>query len=578
MSLGVETDSGALTDGDADFGAVVVGAGFGGLRMLYELRQLGVTAKVIEAGADVGGTWFWNRYPGARTDSESWVYCYSFSRELERDWNWAERYPAQPEVLRYLQHVADRFDLRRDIQFDTRVESAVYDEAANLWVITTDGGETFTCKYFIPATGPLSRPIDPPFEGLESFEGEWYLTARWPERDVDLTGKRVGVIGTGATGVQVVPVIAPVAAEVTVFQRTPNFVMAAGNRALTDAERDAIKDRYESIWARTQQQAGGFAMNDAPQAVSETDPAQQQRVFEEVWDAGGFQFLFETFNDIMLDDRSNEAAAEFIRSKIRSIVTDPITAELLCPKGYPLGAKRPPLGHSYFEAFNRDNVTLVDVSDDPIERITPRGVRTGTEEHELDVIIFATGFDASTGALMAMDIRGNNGESLNDKWAQGPRTYLGVAVDGFPNMFMISGPQSPFANIPVIIENAVRFISRAVSDQERQQLASLEARTAAVQGWVDETESILNKSLVGRGENVRSWFLGANIEGKPHGAFFFHGAANTYFDRLRDEADQGFAGFVAQPSKPAAGRSTPHPVGDPHSAAGITDRTKASLT
>ena len=540
-----------------DFGAIVVGAGFGGLRMLYELRQLGVSAKVIEAASDVGGTWYWNRYPGARTDSESWVYCYSFSKELQDDWDWAERYPSQPEVLRYLQHVAERFDLRKDIQFDTRVQSASYDEAANKWVVTTDQGETFTSTFLIPAMGPLSRPLDPPFEGLSSFQGDWYLTARWPDTDVDLTGKRVGVVGTGATGVQVVPLVAQQAAHVTVFQRTPNFVIAAGNRKLTDEERQQIKDRYEAIWARTQQQAGGFAMDGTNRSVQGTTPDEQQQVFEDIWRAGGFQFLFESFNDIMLDEASNEVAAEFIRSQIRAIVKDPATAELLCPKGYPLGAKRPPLGHSYYEAYNRDNVTLVDVSGDAIEPITPTGVRTvNGNEYEVDVLIFATGFDASTGALLATDIRGRDGQALRDKWAHGPRTYLGLAVDGFPNMFMISGPQSPFANIPVIIDNAVRWISRAVAHETRDDVAYLEASPEAVQQWVDETQMIVDATLVGRGENVRSWFLGANIEGKPHGAFFFHGAANDYFDRISGVADHNFDGFVTATQDAADDGST----------------------
>lgn len=543
MSFAREPEAPAPTQAVTDFGAVIVGAGFGGLRMLYELRQLGVSAKVIEAGSDVGGTWYWNRYPGARTDSESWVYCYSFSRELEQEWDWEERYPSQPEVLKYLQHVTARFDLRRDIQFDTRVRSATYDEGANKWVVSTDQGQTFTCTFFIPATGPLSRPLDPPFEGLESFEGEWYLTARWPEGDVNFSGKRVGVIGTGATGVQVVPVVAEQAAHITVFQRTPNYVICAGNRWLTDEERQTIKGRYDAVWARTQEHPGGFAMGDPARTIKETSQDEQQRVFDEVWRAGGFQFLYETFGDILLDEQANEVAAEFIRSKIRDIVRDPATAELLCPKGYPLGAKRPPLGHSYYEAFNRDNVTLVDVSNDPIDRITPKGIRTGTAEHELDILIFATGFDGSTGALMAMDIRGRNGESLREKWTNGPRTYLGLAVDGFPNMFMISGPQSPFANIPVIIDNAVRWIGRAISHERLDPHSVLEATPEAVKVWVDETEAVLRASLVRRGEHVRSWFLGANVAGKPHAAFFFHGAANAYFDRIYEVADRGFEGF-----------------------------------
>jgi cation diffusion facilitator CzcD-associated flavoprotein CzcO len=343
MSPTSEPETSPTPAASPDFGAIIVGAGFGGLRMLYELRQLGISAKVVDAASDVGGTWFWNRYPGARTDSESWVYCYSFSRELEQEWDWAERYPSQPEVLKYLRHVADRFDLRKDIELDTRVRSAVYDEDTSTWTVTTDRGQTSTCTFFIPATGPLSHPLDPPFEGLDSFVGDWYLTARWPDEQIDFSGKRVGVIGTGATGVQVVPALAELGAHVTVFQRTPNYVIPAGNRRLTDEERNDIKNRYDAVWARTQEQPGGFAMGGTPRSVKESTREEQQQVFDEVWRAGGFQFLFETFNDIMVDERSNEAATEFIRSKIREVVQDPVTAELLCPSGYPLGAKRPPL-------------------------------------------------------------------------------------------------------------------------------------------------------------------------------------------------------------------------------------------
>jgi cyclohexanone monooxygenase len=532
-----------------EVGAVVVGAGFGGLRMLHELRGLNIDAVVIEEGSDVGGTWFWNRYPGARTDSESWVYCYSFSTELEQDWDWAERYPAQPEVLAYLRHVADRFDLRRDIRFGTRVRSSTYDESSNRWVVETDTGERLRCRFLIFATGPLSKPIAPPFDGLDSFRGEWYLTARWPDRPVSFAGKRVAVIGTGATGIQIVPVIAEQAAHVTVFQRTPNYAIPARNRSLTDAERRDIKDRYAQIWAATQRHASGFAIPETRKTFYELDADERRDALVGALERGGFQFQFTTFRDLMVDEKANEAAAEFLRAHIRIVVNDPETAELLCPKGYPFGAKRPPLEHGYYAAFNRSNVTLVDVSDDPITAITERGVRTGTAIRDFDVLIFATGFDGSTGALMAMDVRGRGLQSLNDAWANGPRTFLGITVDGFPNMFLVTGPQSPFGNVPVMIENEVRWIGAAIEHNLRDGGGALEPGPAAVQGWVDEVDRSLNATLMRKGTLAHSWFLGLNVEGKPAAPLFYFGRANKYFDRLSEVIEHRFAelGHVMHP-------------------------------
>ena len=529
------------TPGATEVGAVVVGAGFGGLRMLYELRRLNVDTVVVEEGSDVGGTWFWNRYPGARTDSESWVYCYSFSAELQQEWDWPERYPAQPEVLAYLRHAADRFDLRRDIRFGTRVRSSVYEESSNRWVVQTDRGERFSCRFLIFATGPLSKPIAPPFDGLDSFRGEWFLTARWPDRPVSFAGKRVGVIGTGATGIQVVPVIAELAAHVTVFQRTPNYAIPARNRALTDDERRDIKDRYAQIWAATQRHASGFAIPETRKTFYELDGDERHAALAGALERGGFQFQFTTFRDLMVDEKANEVAAEFLRAHIRSVVSDQETAELLCPKGYPFGAKRPPLEHGYYAAFNRPNVTLVDVSDDPITEITERGVRTGTAVHDSDVLIFATGFDGSTGALMAMDIRGRGSRSLKDVWADGPRTFLGITVDGFPNMFLVTGPQSPFGNVPVMIENEIRWIGAAIDYGLGDGEGTLEPGPAAVQGWVDEVDRSLNATLMRKGTHAYSWFLGLNVDGKPVAPLFYFGRANKYFDRLTEVIEHGFA-------------------------------------
>jgi cation diffusion facilitator CzcD-associated flavoprotein CzcO len=355
----------------------------------------------------------------------------------------------------------------------------------------------------------------------------------------------VGLIGTGATGVQVIPVVAEKAAHLTVFQRTPNYVIPANNRPLDDAERDAIKDRYDAIWAKARQHVFAFAMEPANRTRSDVTAREQQEVLEAGWRTGGFQFLFETFDDLLVDEESNEAAAEFLRTKIREIVEDPVTAELLCPKGYPIGGKRPPLGHSYYEAFNRDNVQLVDVSSNPIRRITPNGVRTETDEHEFDMLIFATGFDAGTGALRVMDVHGRDGQALHDRWAGGPETYLGISVDGFPNMFMISGPQTPFANIPVVIENAVEWIGRAITHIEEGGLGYLEATPMAVDSWVKEVDVIVDATLLRRGEKVHSWFLGANVPGKPHVVLFYFGGAGNYFDTIHSAADRGYDGFAS---------------------------------
>src|SRR3984893_3688569 len=529
------------SSGATEVGAVVIGAGFGGLRMLYELRILNIDTVVIEGGSDVGGTWFWNRYPGARTDSESWVYCYSFSDELQQEWDWLERYPSQPEVLAYLRHVADRFDLRRDIRFGTQVRSSIYDESSNRWVVETDTGERLRCRYLIFATGPLSKPIARPCDGLDAFRGEWYLTARWPDQPVSFAGKRVAVIGTGATGIQVLPEVAKQATHVTVFQRTPNYAIPGRNRALTDDERRDIKDRYSQIWALTQRQASGFDIPETRKTFNELDADERRDALAGALERGGFQFLFTTFRDLMVDEEANEVAAEFLRAHIRSVVNDPATAELLCPKGYPIGAKRPPLEAWPGSAFNRPNVALFDVSDDPISTITTRGVRTSTAEHDFDVLIFATGFDSATGALMAMDIRGRGSRSLKDAWANGPRTVLGMTVGAFPNMFLIAGPQSPFGNVPVMIENEVRWIGAAVEHGVRHEVARLEPGPTEVQGWVDEVDRSLHATLMRKGTLAHSWFRGVNVEGKATAPLFFFGRANKYFDRLAEVVQHQFA-------------------------------------
>ena len=527
---------------EVDFDAIVIGAGFGGLRMLHELRELGMSARVIEAASDVGGTWYYNRYPGARTDSEAWVYAFSFSKEIQDTWDWSERYPGQAEARAYLQYVADFCDMRRDIQFDTRVRSARYDEQSNTWHVATSDGQTHTCSYLVTATGPLSTPYKPDFPGIDEFAGEWYLTGNWPKQPVSFTGKRVAVIGTGATAVQAIPLIAQTAAEVTVFQRTPNYVLPARNAPLTDYEREAYRANYDTIWEKTRRHFFAFDFEAAGRNVADVDEAERRRILERYWETGTFRFLFETFDDIFTDEQANEVVAEFVREKIHAIVEDPATAELLCPKDHPLGAKRPPLGHFYYETYNRENVHLVSVRDNPITAISRNGVMVGETEYPADIIVFATGFDAVTGTLKQMDLRGRNGVTLNEHWAAGPQTYLGICADGFPNLFMVGGPQSPFANIPVVIDGCVEWIGRALGHLRDGRHRTIEPTPQAVAAWGRHMDDLVNQTVLPRAAG--SWFMGGNIPGKPRVVLFYFGGAGAYRDECNAAADRGFEGFA----------------------------------
>jgi cation diffusion facilitator CzcD-associated flavoprotein CzcO len=521
---------------------VIIGAGFGGLRMLCEARKIGLSAKVLDAGADVGGTWYWNRYPGARTDCESWVYCYAFDKGLQDEWDWLERYPSQPQVHAYLRHVADRFDLHRDIELNTRVEGATFDEQHDVWIVTTQAGDRLVCRTLVSAAGPLSVPQEPSYLGLSSFRGDWYLTARWPSEEVDLAGKRVAVIGTGASGIQLIPLVAAVASELTVFHRTANYVLPARSYVLDDLQRDAIKTGYSDIWEQVGQSAMAMPINPANRLIGDVDDAELQRILEAAWEEGGFRFLLETFDDIFVDPESNSAVSEFIRNKIRTIVRDPATAELLCPTtDHPIGAKRPPLGHYYYEAFNRDNVKVVDVNGNPIEDVTEAGIRMadGTER-EFDVIIFATGFDALTGALTHIDVRGNDGLSIAEKWEHGPRTHLGTAIDGFPNFFMVFGPQSPFANAPAMIEAGVEAIGAAVSRLRDSGQTRMEVTAEAVEEYASMLDLYFNATIFPAGAKLRAWWLGTNVEGKALGVGVNFGGFPTWAASLRDEATGGF--------------------------------------
>ncbi len=522
--------------------AVVIGAGFSGLYMLYRLRELGLATQVYEAGEGVGGTWYWNRYPGARCDSPSVHYSYSFSSELEQEWEWTEKYPTQPEILRYLNHVVDRFDLRRDIQCNTRVTSIVYDNDTNCWKIQTDQGDQVSARYCITAVGCLSAPHTPQFKGLDSFAGQIYHTSQWPHEGVDFTGKRVGVIGTGSTGIQAIPQIAKQAEHVTVFQRTPNYSIPAHNRPLTSEEKASIKANYRQLRQMDRESPIGLTLNYGTQSALEVTPEERQKRLEERWEIGGFGMLG-VFTDVITNLEANTYVADFVRSQIAEMVHDPDTARLLMPRDYPIGSKRICFDTEYFETYNRDNVTLVDVRKYPIEEITPTGLCTRDAEYELDVIVFATGFDAMTGALSKLGIRGKNGQTLKERWADGPRTYLGLMTAGFPNLFTITGPGSPsvLSNMTVSIEQHVEWITGCIQYMLEHDFTSIEPQIEAEDAWgahVNETANLTLYPL------ANSWYLGANIPGKPRIFTPYVGGVGNYRLKCQEIAEKGYEGFA----------------------------------
>jgi len=533
--------SASQTTGELD--ALVIGAGFAGLYQLLCLRdRLGLSVKALEAGGGVGGTWYWNRYPGARCDSESHVYWYTFSPDLMREWEWSERYPGQPEIMRYLNFVADRFDLKRDIKFNTRVTAVHYDENANRWRVRTEGGETFVAKFLITAVGCLSTANVPKFEGLESFTGDWYHTGKWPHEGVDFTGKRVGMIGTGSTGIQAAPVIAASAKHLTVFQRTANYSVPARNAPLTPEFRQYIKEHPGEIRAATRETLNGMAFRIEERLAVETPPEERETIYEAAWERGGLQFRA-AFKDMMVDKVANDTAADFVRRKIRSIVKDPKTAVILSDIDHPYAAKRPPIDTNYFETFNRPNVTLVDVRATPVERISPAGVCTTQQEYPLDIIVFATGFDAMTGPMLRMDIRGRSGIALKDVWEAGPRNYLGLQIAGFPNLFTITGPGSPsvLCNMPVAIEQHADWIADCIAHMRAKGLQTIEARPEAVDKWVEEVNEVAGRTLLPLA--THSWYLGANIPGKPRVFMPYAGGMVRYREICQDVVAHGYEGF-----------------------------------
>ncbi len=545
MSNAQQDRQDAPSESAGELDAVVVGAGFSGLYMLHRLRDtLGLSARVFEAGDDVGGTWYWNRYPGARCDSESYFYSFSdrLSEDLLDEWTWSERFAAQPEILSYLQHVADRYDLRRDIRFSTRVVAAEYDDAAGRWVVRTDDGGQVTATYLITAVGCLSSTNLPDFPGRDSFRGDSYHTGVWPHEGVDFTGKRVAVIGTGATGVQAIPEIAEQASHVYVLQRTANYDIAGGNRPMDAEDGRKIKANYREIWQNTRETGFGFPYDAPNRTALSVSEDERQQIFADAWERGGFR-LGTTFNDLLFDADANETAAEFLRERIRERVDDPEIAELLSPRDHPFFTKRPPLENGYYETFNRDNVTLADVRSTPIQEITPNGVRTADAEYEVDSIVYATGFDAMTGTLFKLGIRGRNGLGLQEKWAQGPRTYLGLATEGFPNLFMITGPQSPsvLSNMPVSIEQHVDWVTDCLRYLQENGLDTIEPLREAEDDWVDHHDEVSQMTLL---PQANSWWVGANIPGKPRSLYPYVGGVGTYRQICDEVAARDYDGFA----------------------------------
>jgi cyclohexanone monooxygenase len=530
----------------ARFDALVVGAGFGGMYALHRMRAAGLRVRVLEAASDVGGTWFWNRYPGARCDVPSVEYSYSFSKELEQEWDWPEVMADQPEILRYANHVADRFDLRRDIEFDTRVSAGTYDEGERIWRVTTEAGEAFESRFFVLATGCLSTPNTPSIKGADDFSGPVYHTGDWPHEPVDFSGVRVGIIGTGSSGVQAVPVIAEQAQHLTVFQRTPNYTMPAGNRALSDADRRRAKERYDQIRRSERESMGGFIFgfggNPLPmptEAILQTTAAQRHEAVEQE----GFESI-RRYIDVALDPDANELACEMYREQVRRVVLDAETAEGLMPRDYPIGCKRPVIDTQYFQAFNRDNVTLVDLRRGGIERITAHGIETAQGRFEFDALIYATGFDAMTGTLLRIDIRGRDGLPLRERWESGPRSYLGLQVRGFPNLFTITGPGSPsvLSNMIVSIEQHVDWITDCIAHMDSHALSAIEPLETAEDAWIEHVNEVASGTML-TAASCNSWYLGANIPGKPRIFMPYIGGVGEYRKKCDEVAAQGYAGF-----------------------------------
>ncbi len=525
------------------YDVVVVGAGFAGMYMLHRLRGRGMRVRVFEQGSGVGGTWYWNRYPGARCDVESMQYSYSFSEELQQEWDWSEHYASQPEILAYANHVADRFNLRPDIQFDTSVERAVFDERANQWTVTTSDGKTATANFVVLATGCLSNARMPDIKGLDRFKGSVYHTGHWPHQPVDFTGHRVAVIGTGSSGIQAVPVIAEQAKQLTVFQRTANFSVPAQNGPMPPEKRDWFKKNYPEVRRFAREVSRNGIFNPQPDRGALDDGDNERRAkYEAGWEHGGVVFMA-VYNNVLLDKAANDTAADFVRGKIAEIVEDPATAKLLQPNSHPIGTKRICVDTDYFAAFNRPNVALVDIKTNPIEEITENAVRVAGKDYQADALVLATGFDAMTGSVAKIDIHGRGGQTLNQKWEAGPRTYLGLMTAGFPNLFIITGPGSPsvLSNMIVSIEQHVDWIADCVAWLRDNGLVAMEAERSAEDAWVDHVNEVAYTTLY---PQANSWYMGANIPGKPRIFMPYIGGVFVYRQKCDEVAAKGYEGFA----------------------------------
>lgn len=539
------------TPADAEvLDVLILGAGFGGLHALHRLREDGFKVLAIEAAPDTGGAWYWNRYPGARCDVESLAYCYTFSPILDAEWKWTERYAGRDEICRYLQWVADRLDLRKDIRFNSRLTKAAFDKASGLWTFETGNGDHYRARHFLSSPGPISTPIMPDIPGLDTFRGQVIHTARWPETYPDFAGKRVGIIGTGSSGTQVIPIVAGQCGHLTVFLRTPNFYAPARNRPLTQDDydwwehnRDLTRERLQNCqrWG-----GGDLMLDDAVNDVmfrkaSEFTPEQRRDIYERRWECGGGVVGW-AFCDAMIDKAVNDEAADFLRSKIKTIVKDPDVAETLTPKGFAYGTKRCTVGTDFYETFNRENVEVVDVKAEPIARFTETGAVVGAREIPLDILISASGFDALTGALTVIDVRGEDGRSLAEVWGDGPHTYLGISVQGFPNMYMIGGPGSPsvLTNVVMTNEMQVNWIADLIGYAERNGYTRCETTSEAQDTWTQHVNDLVKGNLW---ETADSWYVGSNVPGKPRVILAYVGGYGTYKQRCIEEREQGYPGF-----------------------------------
>ncbi|MFK8040913.1 flavin-containing monooxygenase [Congregibacter sp.] len=526
----------------ADYDVIAIGAGFAGLACIHYIREAGLSIKVFDRASDIGGTWTWNRYPGAMTDSESYYYCLTFSKELLQKWSWSRRYPDWSEALSYFHFVADECDMWKDIQLNTEIVSADYQAKQGHWLVKTAAGESFSCKYLISSMGMISEPVIPKTPGMDSFKGPIFHSSRWPE-DLQWKGKRIGIIGAGATTVQMTPAMAEDAKSVTVFQRTPNFILPAMQEDVTPEREKEIKDNYDEIVETCRRHSFGMAFNSpAGRNLMDTPADEVEKIFEENW-KGSFRWFFETFDDLLVSEEANTVAARFITRKMRERINDPAIADLLVPKigEYPLFAKRPPLDHGYLEAFNRDDVHLVDIRDkEPLVEITETGIRTTENHYEFDIIVIATGFAAYTGALEAFPIRGLSGQSLKEKWTTTSNAIMGMCIADFPNLFTITGPQAPFANLPTSIEQNAMYAADCIKKMEAEGYDVMAPKIEAEEEWSAHVTEVHKMTLMDKGDSVHSWMMGANIEKHTPRVLIYFGGADVYYDKLRESVDAGF--------------------------------------